>query len=257
MYGLTGRLARVAELVGSACTLADIGSDHGLLPIALLKQGRIVKAVAVELTQGPYEAVSRAIAGAGLSDHMEARLGDGCGPLLPEEADVIAIAGMGGNTMWSILTSIDAQRAFGTRPPRLVLQPMNGAGLIRYFAQCAGYTIRADVRVQEAGVLYECLALDPLPAIRSWQAPAPEARAAYEALSASDRMRYLCGELGLQMRCQLLGLQLQMEMAKREAMMQSLAYPLAERAKERLAQIQKEHTALAHLQSTLTSPLPE
>ncbi|MCY0877114.1 MAG: class I SAM-dependent methyltransferase [Firmicutes bacterium] len=253
MSGLTGRLARIAQLVGHAHTLADIGSDHGLLPIALLQTGRIARAIAIEISEGPHQAVSRAIADAGVNDRMEARLGDGCAPLSREEADVVVIAGMGGHTIWTILTAPATRQTFASRPPRLILQPMNGTGLIRFWAQQAGYRVREDVRVKEGALLYECLALDPpvLDRDKMWVGPTEADHAQYEALSAELRMRYLCGEAGLHMRCQLLAWQVQVEIAKRQRVMHCLAYPLADRAKERLMQIRQEYGALLRLQDEL------
>jgi len=247
---LTGRLARLADMAARADVLADIGSDHGLLPIALLQSGKVQRAIAVELSEGPFAAVTQAISREQLEARCEARMGDGLYPLTAGEADVIVIAGMGGHAIWKILTSQAAHAVLSAHSPRLVVQPMAGAGVIRFWADQAGYTIRADVRVQEGDNVYECLRLErsaaQLAAITTL--PVPELRNVYDELSSAERMRLLCGEQALHSGCRLLAKQIHTEIGRRQLMMKELAYPLAERAQDRLRQVREEYGALLRLQ---------
>ena len=90
---LTPRLQLLADWVPQGAKLADIGTDHGFLPVWLDLQGRVVSAVASDLRKGPLERAKETgrIYGA---EHIDYRLGNGLEGVFPEEADVIVIAGM-------------------------------------------------------------------------------------------------------------------------------------------------------------------
>ncbi|MBQ5972608.1 MAG: tRNA (adenine(22)-N(1))-methyltransferase TrmK, partial [Oscillospiraceae bacterium] len=57
---LSPRLNAVAELVPACTILADIGTDHGFLPLALLRRGRIARAVCADLRAAPLASARRA-----------------------------------------------------------------------------------------------------------------------------------------------------------------------------------------------------
>ena len=83
--------------------MADIGTDHGFLPVALWEQGICPNVILADVNQGPLD---RAKSNAALSHpgvEFDCRLGDGLKVIQPGEVDVIAIAGMGGTLMTEIL----------------------------------------------------------------------------------------------------------------------------------------------------------
>ncbi len=137
---LEPRLLAAAELI-SAELHADIGSDHAALPIWLLRQGRAERAVIVEKTPGPLEVARQAVARSKLRDRAELRLGDGLEPLLAPELQSVSLTGMGARTILSIL---ERGRAAGQRPAALVVQPNDGAGLLRQWAIEHGYWLTAE-----------------------------------------------------------------------------------------------------------------
>ena len=53
LFTLTQRLSACASLVREGASLIDIGTDHGYLPIWLLKSGKISKAIAADIGEGP------------------------------------------------------------------------------------------------------------------------------------------------------------------------------------------------------------
>ncbi len=125
---LDNRLKAVAAFVKPGYTAADIGTDHGYLAIRLVQSGKSPHVIAVDKNDGPFNAACRTVEDAGMRDSVEVRLGDGLQPLTPREAEVICIAGMGGNLMKEILSqSPDVTEA----AVQLVLQPMNGASELR------------------------------------------------------------------------------------------------------------------------------
>ena len=163
------RLRAIAELVPPDCRcLADIGTDHGYVPAALLLAGRVGRAVAADVGALPLDHARRTAARCGVEDRMDLRLGDGLSVLSPGEADVIVIAGMGGDTIAGILAAAPWSRD----GPLLLLQPMSRAHELRRWLPERGYAVRAETLVQDKGVLYPILS-----AAGGTMAPASEAQA--------------------------------------------------------------------------------
>jgi tRNA (adenine22-N1)-methyltransferase len=118
---LDSRLAAVADNIKPCRTIADIGSDHAYLPIFLLLQNTAERAIVTDIHSGPLQNSRENAVHYGVSDRCDFRLGDGFSPLRMREANTIAICGMGGDTIASILTK-SAGVTWNCR--RLVLQPM-------------------------------------------------------------------------------------------------------------------------------------
>lgn len=154
MEELSPRLRAIADLTPEGCrVLADLGTDHGYLPAALLLEGRIGKAIAADIGAGPLDRARRTAARWGLEAKMDLRLGDGCSVLRPGEADVIVIAGMGGDNIAGILEAAPWTR----EGVLLLLQPMSRAELLRPWLPEHGYGILAERLVQDRGVIYPIL----------------------------------------------------------------------------------------------------
>ena len=163
------RLRAIADLVPPDCRcLADIRTDHGYVPAALLLAGRVGRAVAADVGALPLDHARRTAARCGVEDRMDLRLGDGLSVLFPGEADVIVIAGMGGDTIAGILAAAPWSRD----GPLLLLQPMSRAHELRRWLPERGYAVRAETLVQDKGVLYPILS-----AAGGTMAPASEAQA--------------------------------------------------------------------------------
>lgn len=163
------RLRAIADLVPPDCRcLADIGTDHGYVPAALLLAGRVGRAVAADVGALPLDHARRTAARCGVEDRMDLRLGDGLSVLSPGEADVIVIAGMGGDTIAGILAAAPWSRD----GPLLLLQPMSRACELRRWLPEQGYAVRAETLVQDKGVLYPILTVrgGEMPAVGEAQA---------------------------------------------------------------------------------------
>lgn len=163
---LDDRLQALADFVPSGSRVADIGTDHGYLAVALVESGKASFVVASDLNRGPCEAAKRTVAEAGLAWGIDVRQGDGLAPLAPGEVDVLCIAGMGGALMTQILA---AGAAVLEKVQRLVLQPMNGAGKLRRWLYENGWHIDDEGLAVADGRLYEILTAVP------GYAPMPEA----------------------------------------------------------------------------------
>ena len=151
MVQLSERLGAVASLVTVTGILADVGTDHGYIPVFLAGQKRIQKAIAMDVNQGPLERAEEHIRQYGLEEQIETRLSDGLAALTPGEVNGIVIAGMGGNLMQRIL--MQGQEVAHT-VEELVLQPQSELMEFRRFLSRSGYVITAEDMVFEDGKYY-------------------------------------------------------------------------------------------------------
>ena len=150
---LTPRLQAVAQWVPAGCRFADIGTDHAYLPVWLIQHGVISHAIAGDLREGPLEHARTTAARCSLTDAMDFRLSDGLQGLKPWEADCVAIAGMGGEAIRSIL----AAAPWTKEHTRLILQPQTNLPQLRSWLTEAGYQIQADRCIREEGRWYTVL----------------------------------------------------------------------------------------------------
>ena len=148
---LTPRLQAVAGLVPRGARLADVGTDHAYLPASLLQQGVIDIAVAADLRPGPLDRARATAERYGLTERISFRLCDGLSGILPEEADTVVIAGMGGETIAAILGAAPWVREEGKR---LILQPMSAQEDLRAWLADNGYRIEQEVLSREGETLY-------------------------------------------------------------------------------------------------------
>ena len=155
---LSPRLRAVAELVPPGSRFADVGTDHAYLPVWLLQRGVIERAVAADLREGPLDRARATAERYDLTEYMDFRLCDGLTGIAPEEADTIAIAGMGGETIAAILAA--APWTKGERKC-LILQPMSAQPELRLWLQQNGYTIRREFLCQEGRTLYTVFLVVP------------------------------------------------------------------------------------------------
>ncbi|WP_075718452.1 tRNA (adenine(22)-N(1))-methyltransferase [Roseburia sp. 499] len=151
MVQLSRRLSAVANLVTITGILADVGTDHGYIPVFLAGQKRIQRAIAMDVNQGPLERAKEHIRQYELEDRIETRLSDGLNALKPKEAEGIVIAGMGGNLMKRIL--MQGEEVAKTAK-ELILQPQSEIMEFRRFLWESGYVITAEDMVLEDGKYY-------------------------------------------------------------------------------------------------------
>lgn len=148
---LQPRLQLLADLVPDGSRLADIGTDHGYLPVRLLQDGRIPSAIAADVGREPLQHAVRTAEEYGVAG-IDFRLCDGLRGVSPQEVDTIVIAGMGGETMIHILSAAD-----WTKEPNrytLLLQPMTKTGELRRWLADNGYCFTAERLVWDKEFLY-------------------------------------------------------------------------------------------------------
>ena len=151
MVKLSNRLLAVASFVTDGNVLADVGTDHGYIPIYLLQEKRIPKAIAMDINAGPLERAKEHIALYGLKDYIETRLSDGVAALTPGEADTVLIAGMGGGLVMHIL---EEGKEVCRQAKELVLQPQSELERVRAYLWSNGYVIIEEDMVLEDEKFY-------------------------------------------------------------------------------------------------------
>lgn len=160
MVKLSKRLQMIADRVPLGSKVADIGSDHALLPTYLAQQGIILFAVAGEVNPGPFEAATRQVLESGLSKKISVRSGDGLAVIEAGEVNVITIAGMGGSLMASIL---EAGKHKLQGVTHLILQPNVGEDHVRRWLLEQGWKLESETILEEDGKIYEILTVIAVP----------------------------------------------------------------------------------------------
>ncbi|MDR2903392.1 MAG: class I SAM-dependent methyltransferase [Clostridiales bacterium] len=154
---LSQRLKTIAAQVRHR-TVADIGTDHGYIPVYLVESGRIDKAAACDIKKGPWSRAKETIDRHGLADRIDLRLGGGLSCVAPGEFETCVIAGMGGMLIIDILKeSIDCAHAFR----QIVLQPQLDVPDIRKFLHTEGFKIDKEEMVLEEHKYYNILSCSP------------------------------------------------------------------------------------------------
>lgn len=149
------RLDCAIELLSGAQVVADVGCDHGRLSCTLIQRNLAERCIAIDISEPSLNKAERLIRQIGAQDRVETRLGDGLQPLNVDEADAIAILGMGGTLMAQILA---------VEPPlmgakKCVLQPMRAAEDIRRWLYERNYPVLEDRVVLDAGRYYQVLSV--------------------------------------------------------------------------------------------------
>lgn len=167
---LSKRMMALANMVSMSNRLCDVGCDHGYLPIYLVSSGAVPSAIAADIGEGPLQAAGRNIAREGLEDRIATRQTDGLCGIMPEEADSLLIAGMGGGLVIHILSN---GRRTAQAMKEVILQPQSEVDQVRRFLWEEGYCLLDEDMVFEDGKYYpmmkvcydpenqkECKALD-------------------------------------------------------------------------------------------------
>lgn len=151
MVKISDRLKTAASLVREGVVLADVGTDHGYVPIYLLEQKKIRRAIAMDINKGPLERAREHIHLYGMDAYIQTRLSDGVAALEKGEADSILIAGMGGGLVMHIL---EAGKEVCQAAEELILQPQSELSGVREYLTENGYSINAERMVFEDGKYY-------------------------------------------------------------------------------------------------------
>lgn len=145
------RLLAAAALTRQGRALADIGTDHALLPVYLLLGGKIPRAVACDIGKGPLENARRTVEKYGVGEKVQLILSDGLRELEGLHLKDFVLTGMGGNLISDILRDAPFIKEEGVH---LVLQPQSHAEDVREFLYSNGFEILREELASEGRHLY-------------------------------------------------------------------------------------------------------
>ena len=226
---LSQRLSSVASMVTAGNCLADVGTDHGYVPIYLYERNIIPRAIAMDVNKGPLERAALHIAESGMKEAIETRLSDGLTALKPGEADSVVIAGMGGPLIIRILS---AHPEVTESLKELILQPQSEISEVRIWLYEQGYEIVEEHMVFEDGKYY--------PMFKAVKNP--------EAEKLTD-LEYKYGKISVLGEPEVLRAYLVREIANKQTILQKLSEETTEKSKGRAVEIK---ALLAELEEMLS-----
>lgn len=146
---LSRRLQRIADYVRPGSRAADVGTDHGYIPVWLIQHGVCENVIASDIRPEPLKRAMLSAEKNGVSDRISFRLCPGLEGIRPEEADTVIIAGMGGETIIEILSA-----APWAREKELILQPQTKIPELRLWLNGNGYGVDDAALVADTGRIY-------------------------------------------------------------------------------------------------------
>lgn len=168
---LSLRMQAVADMVTPGNRIADIGTDHGYVPIYLTLHQKVRHAIAMDVRKGPLAKAEENINKYGCSAQIETRLSDGLDKLAVNEADTVIIAGMGGLLTVRILEAgLDVLQSV----KECILQPQSDLDQVRHFLHQHHFCIVNERMVKDEGKYYVVMRV-----MHGEESPYTEAEACY------------------------------------------------------------------------------
>ena len=242
---LSERLETVASFVDKGSIVADVGTDHGYIPVCLVERGICPAAIGMDVRPGPLSRARVHIEERGLGDRIQTRLGDGLEPLAPGEADTAVIAGMGGELIIRILEN--GRRLWGD-VRTWILSPQSEIQKVRLFLWENGFRAVDEAMVLDEGKYYtvmkcrrEGASARPAPGLTEAEVSSPGLPAAEisaAGVPTPGELRY--GRILLERRDPVLRDYLEKELEKLSAIEGQLGASGTEKARARLEEVRRE-----------------
>ncbi len=156
---LSSRLLTCSSFINPGDRVADIGCDHGYLGIYLLQQGIARSVIAADVNQQPLDSALRNARKYGIAENISFFLSDGVRNI-PRDFDTMVCAGMGADTMISILEAAPWLKADRYR---LILQCQSRRPELRKYLYENGFSIVAEDLAQDGKFIYPVMEVVYLP----------------------------------------------------------------------------------------------
>lgn len=218
---ISKRLKAVAGLVSPGKVLADVGTDHGYVPIYLVQNQVVENAIAMDVRKGPLSRAMEHIEAFALDQKIETRLSDGLAALNPGEADRIVIAGMGGALMIRIME--DGLEKIN-RNTEIIMQPQSELAAVREWLAMHAFQILEEEMIYEDGKYY----------------PMMKVKMTEQNMQLSE-MELRFGPCLMQKRHPVLKQYLEQEDQKLEEILDRLSEQNSESALQRIIELKKDH----------------
>ncbi|MCQ4635948.1 class I SAM-dependent methyltransferase [Anaerovorax odorimutans] len=158
MIKLTDRLQVLADQIEKNETMADIGTDHGFLPIYLWENGISPRVIMSDVSAGSLKKAEINAATLHPDAVFDLRLGNGIQVLENGEVDAVVLAGMGGILMTEILEA-DPEKSQSFH--KYIFQPRSGQGRLRWWLVNNGFPIVHEALVREGKYICEIITARP------------------------------------------------------------------------------------------------
>lgn len=149
---LSKRLNLIVNHIENCDTLVDIGTDHGYIPIYVVKNGICKNAIASDINKDPLDKAKLNSIFESVDENIDTRLGSGLETIESGEAQVAVIAGMGGNLIKDIL---EADKDKVKELDYLILQPAQNPEVLREYLYTNGYEVIAEELCIDENKYYE------------------------------------------------------------------------------------------------------
>lgn len=149
------RFENILSMVDRVDTMADIGSDHGYVALETLRRNLARYVIATDISKKSLKKLQNTIP-PNLQDRIDCRVGNGLEVLKKDEADLVVIAGMGGNLISQILEDAYADK-FEKKIPTFVFQPVQNPEVLRKCLYENKYRILDEEICFERGKYYHII----------------------------------------------------------------------------------------------------
>ena len=150
------RLKKVGDLVDTNSSILDIGCDHALLDIYLVKEDKIKKAVASDIKEGPLKNAKENIKKYKLEKKIDIKLGNGL-DTYTDDIDTVVVSGMGGRTIIGIFKY---KPKIVKKIDTIIVSPNNYQEDVRRFFTSIGFYIDKEELVKEGKIIYYLKIID-------------------------------------------------------------------------------------------------
>lgn len=147
---LSNRLKACCAMIRPGVRVADVGCDHGYLGIHLLKEQLATSIIAADINEGPLQSAMKNADKFGVKEQMSFHLSDGV-KNIPRDFDTLVCAGMGADTMISIL---EAAPWLKDSKYRLVLQCQSRRPELRRYLYQQGFSIQRETLAKDGHFIY-------------------------------------------------------------------------------------------------------
>ncbi|QMS85904.1 tRNA (adenine(22)-N(1))-methyltransferase [Candidatus Xianfuyuplasma coldseepsis] len=151
---LSKRLETCLEYTNGFVKLADIGTDHAMLPIAAVLRGYVYRALAIDNKYGPFLQARTNVRKYRVSDKVSVLLGEGLSKI-DDETDVVVISGMGGEMIVKILQNGEHKNI-----KRFILQPNTNIPVVREALAELSYHIVDELVFKDGNKYYEVIVIE-------------------------------------------------------------------------------------------------
>lgn len=155
---MSNRLELIASFVKNGIGVADVGTDHGYIPVMLVKRGYKGNIIATDINEGPLNKAKQSLIEADCEEAVELILCNGLDGCESEKIDTIIVAGMGGDTITGIL---DRAEWCAREDIKLILQPVTKPEILRYWLVNNDFRIINEAQTEENGTVYQIICAVP------------------------------------------------------------------------------------------------